>query len=415
MRIARALAVMAVMLAAFGRTQGISAQAPGTITDLGTLGGSSTVPIGINDLGDVVGSSTLAGNVISHAFLWSGGALHDLGALPGHAYSQARDVNNRRQVVGLSYASIFQFANSHAFLWQDGVMVDLNTPATAAAGWVLAAAMAINDAGQIVGYGFRNGFTQRAFLLDNGVVTDLGTLGGQTAVAAAINASGQIGGMAAGSDGVFHAVTWTNGAITDLGGNAGSGFNLVSGINDSGDAAGSFASAAGAIPMSWDASGIPVVLPALDPGASAYAINNIRQIVGAGTDGAVARRAVLWQDGVVIDIETLISSDVHLTAANAINNASQVLGQLASGRGVLIQLPISASAVGAVIESLVTDTAMAASLLAKINGASASTASECNALRAAANEVRAQSGKKIPADVAAELLETIGTALSACP
>ena len=157
-------------------------------------------------VGALANLSTFAFGTPSHAFLWSGGVLHDLGTLPGHAVSQARGVNNLHQVVGLSAPPGIQgFFDSRAFLWDRGAMIDLNTPATAAAGWVLAAAFDINDAGQIVGYGSRNGVVQRAFLLDNSVVTDLGTLGGAQAAATAINRSGQIAGLAQAPDGVRHA------------------------------------------------------------------------------------------------------------------------------------------------------------------------------------------------------------------
>ena len=39
---------------------------------------------------------------------------------------------------------------------------------------------------------------------------------------------------------------------------------------------------------------------------------------------------------------------------------------------------------------------------------------ECNALRAMANEIRAQDGKKIPTDIAAELLANIAAASATC-
>jgi probable HAF family extracellular repeat protein len=295
-------------------------------------------------------------------------------------------------------------------------MTDLNTPATAAAGWLLTQGWDINDAGQIVGVGFRNGvITPRAILLENGVVTDLGTLGGPGATATSINRFGQIAGLASATDGLSHAVTWTNGVIKDLGGRAGTGFNVAYGPNDFGETAGSFAAASGPIPVFWEADGTPVALPLLDPSGAVFAINNLRQMVGSGNAvGGSQLRAVVWQNGSAIDLETLIPAGNELMAAYSINNAGQVVGQMGFGRGFLIQLPVSASGVGALIESLVADAGVEASLLAKINGASGNPVAECNALRAAANEIRAQSGKKIPADIAAALLENIASASAAC-
>lgn len=66
------------------------------------------------------------------------------------------------------------------------------------------------------------------------------------------------------------------------------------------------------------------------------------------------------------------------------------------------------------IDRLVADSALQTSLLAKINGAAAGRVAECNVLRAVSNEITAQSGKKIPADVAAQLLETIAIASAGC-
>jgi probable HAF family extracellular repeat protein len=409
MRIVRGVFIVAFF--AIVGLQSIAAQSPDSIVDLGTLGGTRTTPIGLNDLGEVVGLSFLAGDLLQRPFLWIEGTMQQLDLLPGHTTGHARAINNSHQAVGLSFPpGIFPIFDSRAVLWENGNVIDLNTRATAAGGLVLAAAFDINDDGQIVGYGFRNGTTQRAFVFDNGVVTDLGTLGGAQAIATSINEPGQVSGMAQASDGLYHAVTWTNGIIKDLGRGPGTAaFNLANWINDLGETAGSWAASSGSIPMHWDAAGTPIPLPPIGTPGSAFAINNAKQIVGVS-----ASSAVVWENGGVIDLETFIPLGHELTAANAINNAGQVAGQLASGRGFLMQLPVTASSAGALIESLVEDAGVAASLLAKINGAAGSPVAECNALRAMANEIRAQDGKKIPTDIAAELLANIAAASATC-
>src|SRR5919202_1397013 len=55
---------------------------PYTIVDLGTLGGATSDAYGLNDAGDVVGDSVTATGD-THAFLYTGGKLQDLGTLRG--------------------------------------------------------------------------------------------------------------------------------------------------------------------------------------------------------------------------------------------------------------------------------------------------------------------------------------------
>ena len=73
-------------------------------------------------------------------------------------------------MVGTSWlvtqlTSLYDPTQYHAFLWQDGVMTDLNDlPIVAGSGWILTAATAINDNGDIVGTGLLDGQV-RGFLL----------------------------------------------------------------------------------------------------------------------------------------------------------------------------------------------------------------------------------------------------------
>jgi probable HAF family extracellular repeat protein len=78
---------------------------------------------------------------------------------PGRGYV-ARSAG---QVVGKSGSA---GGVTHAFVY-DGGMVNLNSRLPAGSGWELVEATAINDAGQIVGYG-RHENHIRAFLLTSG-------------------------------------------------------------------------------------------------------------------------------------------------------------------------------------------------------------------------------------------------------
>src|SRR5690606_8916828 len=73
-----------------------------------------------------------------------------------------------------------------------------------------------NNAGQIVGEADTDDLETHAFLWENGVMTDLGTLGGANSSAARISDNGLIVGWAENADGDRRACVWINGEIHDL-------------------------------------------------------------------------------------------------------------------------------------------------------------------------------------------------------
>lgn len=132
--------------------------------DLGTLpGGGDSSANALNDLGQVAGGSD-CGSACQHAVLWSSvaGGAQDLGVLPGTTFSGAYGINNHGAVVGS--AGYIDNAD-HAFIWTPtGGMQDLNDLIPQNSGWTLEYAFAINDNGQIAGWGVLNG-QERGFLL----------------------------------------------------------------------------------------------------------------------------------------------------------------------------------------------------------------------------------------------------------
>jgi probable HAF family extracellular repeat protein len=135
------------------------------MTDLGTLkGGSTSMANAINSLGVIVGQSNGEATLGNwHAVLWNTShKIQDLGLLAGGTYSVAFAVNDSNVVVG--YANTSDNA-PHAIVWTSSVgMQDLNSLIPAHSEWTLINANAINNAGQITGYGSKNGHNH-AFVL----------------------------------------------------------------------------------------------------------------------------------------------------------------------------------------------------------------------------------------------------------
>ncbi len=185
-----------------------------SIVDLGTLpGGGFSNALNVNDRGQIVGLSGAADGTM-HAVLWDNGVVIDLGTLGGTS-SAAWDINNRGQIVGES--------DNRAFLWQDGEMFDLSEAGP------FNRAFAINQRAQVVGH-----FQFEGVLWQKGTLTSLGILS-----AVDINDHGVV----AGTDNVndeFHAVLWQRGEVIDLGTSdrGGTGGAARCGINNRGQVVG---------------------------------------------------------------------------------------------------------------------------------------------------------------------------------
>ena len=171
----------------------------GIDVDIGTLGGRKAFPTAMNSASHIVGNSTLDGNDYVSAFLYANGRMTDLGNLGG-GHSEASAVNDRDQVVGHSYITgsvggYPYFGTSHAFHWTGGAMTDLGT-----LGGAQSHAYGINMRGQIVGMADAAGDYGRAFLFENGAMSDLNmlidpALGWTLSSAQGINDAGQIAAL----------------------------------------------------------------------------------------------------------------------------------------------------------------------------------------------------------------------------
>src|SRR5262245_12692117 len=318
--------------------------------ELGTLGGARSEATDLNASAQVVGWSEQADGA-ERAYLWRNGVMTNLGTLGGD-FSRAFGINDSGQVVGMSRLATGAFAY-RAFLltpedtdgngtpdrWfrdsnADGANDLMRNLGTLGGSNPTSRAEDVNDLGQVVGtssWDTQSGVASRAFLWQNGVMSDLGTLGGSTSQA--INDAGQI--TCSSSNSTF---LWTNGVMTNLGGSYG-----ANDINGAGQLVGSDfgrgrlwtpAVPNGSTGTFTELGFLPPIWPDSAVDSFPLGINSTSQVVGYQSDFSggefsigLAFRGYRWASGVL--------EELPLEFAVAINDAGQIAGNT-GGRAVLL-------------------------------------------------------------------------------
>jgi probable HAF family extracellular repeat protein len=242
-----ALVIIAAMACATINARGAlyyGATELGTIPGIGGIGGFGiTYASAVNNAGLVAG--TFRGSSpgsLSRAFTFDTATrtFTDLGVMPGagaNGATSGRAVNATGHVAGESVGD-----EEHAYRYSNGTFTDLGTLTPFGPPQFLRGSSrgyGINDAGTVVGQSTNADLTQRhAFVYQNGVMTDLGTLGGDESIAYAINNAGRIVGESKTASGAWHAFLYENGQMKDLGVLAGHLWSTAQGINEAGDIVG---------------------------------------------------------------------------------------------------------------------------------------------------------------------------------
>lgn len=200
----------------------------------------------------------------------------------------------------------------------------------------------LNDAAQVVGYS-TTGFQTRAFLWQNGQMTNLGALYSNFSAAYAVNGLGHAVGNSAQSNGNPRAAMWRDGKIIDLTPDvAVYESSWASGINDAGKWIGSVQLEEMPPWHGFVAQGFTrTPLGHLGGGSSFPSdINGAGQVAGSSYTMVVSEveqieHAFLWENGVLTDLGVL-PNDVESTAA-AINSAGVVVGSSSRTNTVTFQ------------------------------------------------------------------------------
>jgi probable HAF family extracellular repeat protein len=278
-------------------------------------GGFNSRGFGISSTSSIAGGNLVVGDTFpigpmeprSHAAIFKGGYVVDLGVLPGQVYSRANGVNAIGQVVGFSSLQR-DSSESRAFLWTaQGGMFDIGT-----LGGAYAQANAINDVGFITGTAqiWAPGPVNHAFIYSikgagPAAMRDLGVLGGLSSYGTAINNHNHVVGYSTikPNEERVHAFLHDGNKMIDLG-------------------------SLGASGQRWG-SDLSVAL----------AINNLDQVVGYSFlpvvgEMPIQQVAFLWTrnssvigGGTMVNLNKLVANGTNylLTSATAINDKGQIV------------------------------------------------------------------------------------------
>jgi probable HAF family extracellular repeat protein len=356
------------------------------VFNLGAPLGGNTEPVGINNLGWISGAANAANEQTSEAGLWLGVPV-SLGTLGGpNSAVEWPNHSTHGEIVGIaetaqanplgeawSCSAFFPTTTYQiclGFAWQDGVMSALPT-----LGGYDGYAAGVNNKGQVVGWAettvHDSTCTSPQVLQFEATVwgprlnqvtalTPYGT--DPDSAATAINDQGQVVGIsgicsvAVGGASAEHAVIWENGVPNDMGNIGGQAWNTPVAINNHGVVVG-FANTSGdqnaaSSPTGFiwtKARGMQQINPVPgtgDTNSIGFDINESGQVAGQSFS-STALRAMLYEDGVSTDLNTLVINpevSLDLILAQGINDAGEISGTAVDSAGLqvgFLAVPVS--------------------------------------------------------------------------
>jgi len=192
--------------------------------------------------------------------------------------------------------------------------------------WSQGDAIALNAAGEIVGYQtLANGTLYQAVALIGGALSVLPSAGsGLSSVAYAVNSGGMIIGEAYSDTDLTQeegGLVWQNGQVL----NTGAATSLYA-LNDAGQAIGALqiSSTVRHAYLWQNGKGVDLGVLAANDSSTALAINNSGVVVGGDFSDSTHQQAVLWQNGAISALPTL-AGDTY-SFAESINDAGIIVG-----------------------------------------------------------------------------------------
>jgi len=287
---------------------------------LGTFGGNASWASAVNNAGEVVGWAGVRKGEFTdmdpefHAFVLFGATMRDLG--PAGSNSAARAISDNGEIAGTGANGVVT--------WHRGAMTTLPFKGTP---------NRINRMSAVVGTHDSAAGDFRGFVHRNGVMTELGTLGGSWSTAVSINDRGVIVGTSVNAAWAVRGFVLQDARMREIG-TFGGPVSQAHDVNERGVVVGSAGNASGGVEAFIDDGVMRPLVPAASPYdvGEAFAINARGQVVGILNDAGF-----LWDGGKLTMLRELLTAEQRaqwgvLTPAG-INDRGWIVG-VASTEGV---------------------------------------------------------------------------------